>query len=587
MYNFKSLKPELGFVIGETACGHEGNIEKLKQLIDCIVEARAQAVKFQIFTPLERVTPEHHEWEIFNKLTLSENNWKEAVSYARENRLIIFADVFGDEGFNIAKNLDVDGYKVHSEDLLNSNFIANVAAENKIVMIGVGGAHRIEIYNLLNFLEQKKLLNNIILMTGVQTFPTPVEAHSLDEVSDLNEKYSSANVKIGFSDHVAGELTNEAMVIPLMALSKGASVIEKHVTIDRRQKWEDYESALDKTHFIRFLELVRTMSPLLKPVGTLNSYEKQYRKTFKKSPVPKQDLIKNKILDDTNFEFVKHAKHSVPLSALNILGKTLTRGVKSGEVIRMSGIQNKVGAVIVARCSSSRLPSKATRVIQGRETIALLIERIKRCKNVDVVILATSTDSSDDILEEIAKREGVSVFRGSLEDLSSRFYEAAKHYELSQIVRITGDDILRDEVMIDKAIKDHLHNSCDVTFTKNMPYGTSSEVFTLNALETIMNTATVPSNTEYLEWFLKNDRYFSVNQVESGYSYDSSIRLTLDYDEDFELFSKIYEHFYPANPNFTLVDTLKFLESHPEVIAINQNKKAKYTSNDIDVSLKI
>ena len=130
-----------------------------------------------------------------------------------------------------------------------------------------------------------------------------------------------------------------------------------------------------------------------------------------------------------------------------------------------------MGAIIVARCSSSRLPNKAILKIQGRETIALLIERIKRCRNVDCVVVATSTDSSDDILEEIAKREGVLAFRGSLEDLSLRFYEAAQHYGINQIVRITGDDVLRDEVMIDKAVEDHLYRSCDVTFTQNMPYG--------------------------------------------------------------------------------------------------------------------
>jgi len=462
---FEDLKPENGYVIAETACGHEGDPKKLMQLIDCAAEGGAQAIKFQIFEPLERATPDHPEWDIFNDLALTETQWQEAAQYARDKKLTIFADVFGEKGFSIAKQLDVDGFKIHSEDLLNSHFIAQIASEKKTMMIGVGGAHRIEIYNLLSFLKEKDLLNNMILMTGVQTFPTPIEAHSLEEVSDLATKYASFGVKIGFSDHISGDLP-EAKVIPCMALAKGAVILEKHITIDRTDEWEDYQSALGKSDFKEFMGLVQNLAPLLKSIDSLNSYEIQYRKTFKKSPVARQDLEENQSLDMSVFEFVKHAQHSVPVSGINISGRQINSPMKKGEIIRMSNMKNKVGGIIIARCTSNRLPNKATRLIQGRETIALLIERIKRCQNLDCVVLATSTDRSDDALEEIAKREGVLLFRGSLEDLSLRFYEAAQHYGINQIVRITGDDILRDEVMIDKAVEDHLYRSCDVTFTQ-------------------------------------------------------------------------------------------------------------------------
>jgi len=199
MLKFENLRPENGYVIAETACGHEGDIKKLVQLIDCAAEGGAQSIKFQIFEPLERATPDHSEWNIFNDLALTETQWQEAARYARDKRMTIFADVFGEKSFLIAKRLDVDGFKIHSEDLLNSHFIAQIASENKIMMIGVGGAHRSEIYNLLNFLKEKGLLNKVILMTGVQTFPTPIEAHSLEEVNDLAAKYASFGVKIGLS----------------------------------------------------------------------------------------------------------------------------------------------------------------------------------------------------------------------------------------------------------------------------------------------------------------------------------------------------------------------------------------------------
>ncbi|MFH1683613.1 MAG: N-acetylneuraminate synthase family protein [Candidatus Margulisiibacteriota bacterium] len=583
---YEQLVPENGCVIGETACGHDGEFSKLKQLIDCVADAGAEIIKFQIFTPEERATPDHPEWEIFNKLALQENDWLEAVKYARERKLAVFADIFGDMSFSLAKKLGVDGYKIHSEDLLNSFFIARVAAEKKITMIGVGGAHRIEVYSLLNFLKEKDLLNNILLTTGVQAFPTPIEAHSLEEVGDLAQKYGPDGVKIAFADHISGDL-EEAQLVPLMALAKGAAIIEKHVTINREDKWEDYQSALGAEDFKRFVARVKKLCPLLGKIGGLNSFELKYRKTFKKTPVASENLKSEQVIVPGDIEYVKHAKYSVPLSSLNLVKKQLNEPVIKDDVLRLSRTKNKVGGIIVARCASSRLPNKATRKIVGKETIALLVERIKRCRNLDCVVLATSTDPSDDVLEEIAKREGVLPFRGSLENLSLRFYEAAKHYGINHIARITGDDILRDEVMIDKAVESHLHNSGEVTFTDNMPYGTHTEVFSISALETILKTAVVPENTEYLEWFLGNSRYFSLGYARSDYEFDPRWRLTLDYEEDFAFFSKIFENFYKDKPDFTLREVLDWLRTRPDVVDINIAKTAKYKKTELNVALNI
>ena len=116
---FERLTPENGYVIGETACGHDGDINKLEELIDCVSDSQAQIIKFQIFLPIERATKDHPEWQIFNDLALTKNEWERAVQYAREKDLIILSDVFGDASFDIAEDIKVDGYKIHSEDLLN------------------------------------------------------------------------------------------------------------------------------------------------------------------------------------------------------------------------------------------------------------------------------------------------------------------------------------------------------------------------------------------------------------------------------------------------------------------------------------
>ena len=583
---FERLIPENGYVIGETACGHEGDINKLEELIDCVSDSQAQIIKFQIFLPIERATEDHPEWQIFNDLALTKNEWARAVQYAREKDLIILADIFGDASFDIAEEIKVDGYKIHSEDLLNTYFIEKVAKTNKIVLIGVGGAHRVEIYELLNYLQQKDLCKQLILMPGVQTFPTSIEAHSIEELSDLQRNYQSYGVKVGFADHISGDLP-EAITIPLMALSKGACLVEKHITINRNDKWEDYQSALGKEDFSNFIRQVNTLTLLLSAVGNLNDAEKQYRESFKKTAVFTKDYSVNSEVISGDIGFVKDPKYKIPLSARQLSQKLLSKDIVSHTPLRLIHTKNNVGGVIVARCGSSRLPNKALIKIQERETIALLIERIKRCQNLNKVILATSTDASDDILEKIAKREGISIFRGSLNNLSLRFYEAAKYYDLDQIVRITGDDILRDEVVIDSAIESHLYASCNVTVTQNMPYGTASEIFSLSTLETILNTVQEPDNTEYLEYYLENDRYFSVNKYQSNYQFDSAIRLTLDYPEDFELFDKIFNGLYPKNKEFSLQNVLDWFEKNPKAIDINRNKTLKYNKSDLNLKLNI
>ena len=450
----------------------------------------------------------------------------------------------------------------------------------------MGGAHRIEIYELLNYLQKKNLCGKLILMPGVQTFPTSIEHHSLSEVTDLQEKYMSYGVKVGFADHISGDL-KEAISLPLMAFALGASIVEKHFTINRKNQWEDYESALDQEDFSAFVDQAKRLTPLLSSVEGLNRAEKKYRKSFKKTAIINTNKSKNSKILFNDIEFIKDPVNKIPLASHQISDMFLSDDIQPNTALRLKNTKITVGGIIVARCGSSRLPNKALLKIQDRATISLLIERIKRCKNVDKVILATSTDPSDDLLAETAQHEGVFVFRGSLDNLSLRFYEAAKYYKVDQIVRITGDDILRDETVIDLAIESHLYSSSNVTVTDNMPYGTASEIFSLKTLETILNTVQEPINTEYLEYFLENERYFSVNRYKSSYSFDKDIRLTLDYEEDFEFFSCIFNNLYPTNKSFNLQNVLDWLEKNPHIIDINNHKTLKYKKSDLNLKLNI
>ena len=578
------FEPKEGLVIGEIACGHEGNIERLKQLIDVVSESGAAIVKFQIYKIEERALPNTKEWNLFSEWVLNDSEWEEGVKYARDKNLAVYADVYGQDSLSLSDKLKVDGYKIHSEDLLNSYFILDVISRNKVTLISVGGAKRIEIYNLLEFLKTHNSLNNIVLMTGVQTFPTPIEGHSIEEVSDLIDKYSHYGVKVGFSDHISGEM-EEAHIIPFMAWSRGACLVEKHLTINRDDRWIDYHSSLDRENFIKFMSRVKVFCSLLNPIGMMTEYEYSYRKMFKKSPTFKSEFLRGHKIKNTDIVFSKDSKNSIPISSKNLIDKKINRNIAKGELCRLNTIKNNIGAVIVARCSSSRMPNKALRKFGDKESISILIDRVKKCNNIDTIILATSTDDSDDRLVEIAKREKIKYFRGSLENVALRYYEAAKEYGLDHFVRITGDAICSDYSMIDKIVESHLLNCCDVTFMKNMPFGTHNQVVSINTIKAIIEKASVPENTEYLEYYLENDRYFNINYVKSEYNFDSRTRITLDYEEDFEFLSSIYKKF---SSTIHLHNILNFLQKNPNLIDINTHKMQKTPFNqNLDVSLQI
>ena len=152
---------------------------------------------------------------------------------------------------------------------------------------------------------------------------------------------------------------------------------------------------------------------------------------------------------------------------------------------------------------------------------------------------------------------------------------------------ITGDALLCDEVMLDKAVESHLESGCDVTFMRNMPFGTHKEVVSVDAVRTVMEKAVTPSNTEYLEYYLENDRYFSVNYVESDYRFDERLRLTLDHEEDLRFMEAIFKHFNDTNPQFSLEDLVAWLGDNPDVVEINAHLRQKFYSNELNVEMNI
>jgi spore coat polysaccharide biosynthesis protein SpsF len=238
-------------------------------------------------------------------------------------------------------------------------------------------------------------------------------------------------------------------------------------------------------------------------------------------------------------------------------------------------------AILQARMSSSRLPGKVLFPIIGKPMLLRQIERIKRSKLIDYLIVATSTHSSDDEIYDICENEGIYCFRGDLNDVLDRFYHAAKTYSShpDHIIRLTGDCPLIAPEIVDRTIQfyldgdyDYVSNCLEPTF----PDGLDVEVFKFHCLEQAWKEAKLPSQREHVTPFIYQhpDRYkIGCYKNSNDLSY---YRWTVDEKDDYELVKKIYEELYPSNPEFKMNDILELFERKPEL----RNYNSMYERNE-------
>jgi len=235
-------------------------------------------------------------------------------------------------------------------------------------------------------------------------------------------------------------------------------------------------------------------------------------------------------------------------------------------------------AVIQARMSSSRLPGKVMMPILGVAMITRQIERIKYSKRIDDIVVATSTHHSDDILVAEMAQNSVNYFRGDLNDVLSRFYEASVSYTPKHIVRITGDCPLIDPDLIDIVINKHLDSNADYTsnvFPPTFPDGLDVEVIRFNVLKAINEMTLLPSEREHVTLHIrKNPHEFEIHNVISEVDY-SGKRWTVDNIEDFVLIKRIFEALYFINNKFTTSDIFEFIRNNSEIESINSIYKRK------------
>lgn len=200
-----------------------------------------------------------------------------------------------------------------------------------------------------------------------------------------------------------------------------------------------------------------------------------------------------------------------------------------------------------ARTGSTRLPGKVLMEINQIPLLKIHLDRLKKSKNVDKIIVATTDCEEDNIIEKLSTEWGYEVYRGSENDVLDRFYQAVKDINPLWVVRVTSDCPLIDPLLVDKVIevtqannKDYGSNVIDETF----PDGQDVEVFKFTALETAWKSAIKESEREHVTPYIRNNSNIKGENIFSAISYKnnidySNIRITVDEPRDFELINKV------------------------------------------------
>lgn len=236
-----------------------------------------------------------------------------------------------------------------------------------------------------------------------------------------------------------------------------------------------------------------------------------------------------------------------------------------------------VNAIIQARCGSTRFPNKVFASIDGKPLLWHVVNRLKYSKLIDDVIVATTINAKDDMIEEWCHKEGVKCFRGSEDDVLNRYYRCSVAFPSDVIVRVTADDPFKEPKIIDQVINRLIEKRLDLVtnnFPPSFPEGLDCEAFTFQVLEIMENTARDSFEREHVtQYVYHNPDKFMIENVSSEVQI-SSYRWTIDNQEDYEMVEAVYNNRKEGEKGILLMDEiLRILKEKPEIAQINSHVK--------------
>lgn len=275
------------YLIGEMACGHQGDLKWALSLIDAAVAAKADCVQLQIFDTAANMAPTSPLYPVLEKLYFSPSEWREIMSYARTQDIHVSIFVYDEPSLELGVSLKPNMLKLNSSELSNPAMLIGAARSGLPFTLGTGASSLEEIRRAVATVQANGC-NQLILMHGVQNFPTEVTEANFRKIKRLKDEFGGLII---FADHTAAD-TPIGHWVDLVAIGQGAALLEKHLILDRGARGVDWQAALEPTEFASYVTAMRQASSALgsydfQPFG---ESERKYRRFQKKCLVAARNM---------------------------------------------------------------------------------------------------------------------------------------------------------------------------------------------------------------------------------------------------------------------------------------------------------
>lgn len=328
------------YVVAEIGCNHNGDIELAKKMVDAAVDTGVDAVKFQTFKAdklISKFAPKadyqklttgntDSQLEMTKKLELSYDDYLVMKKYCEKKDIDVFSTAFDEESLDFLVSTGMNEFKVPSGEITNLPFLEKISKQKGNIILSTGMATLDEIHKALDILESNGNKNVTILHCTTE-YPTKYSDINLNVMKTLMHEFPDN--KIGFSDHSIG------YQVPIMAAALGASIIEKHFTIDNNLPGPDQKASGTPDVFKRMVDGIRIAE---KAMGTSKETvmpeERKNKVAARKSIVAKKDIKKGDIFSEDNLTLKRPGNGISPMNFYKIMGKKSEGDFKEDELIK-------------------------------------------------------------------------------------------------------------------------------------------------------------------------------------------------------------------------------------------------------------
>jgi len=334
-------------IIAEAGVNHNGDMDFAKKLIDVAEEAGADYVKFQSFTADKLVSKDakkanyqnvnindgdDSQYNMLKKLELSQNNHLELISYCSDKKIKFLSTAFDMDGISLLVKLKVPFFKIPSGEITNYPYLIKVAKNFKKIVMSTGMANMQDINDCLSvLLKNGAKKENITILHCNTEYPTPMKDVNLKAMIAIGEKF---NVKIGYSDHTLG------IEVPIAAVSLGASVIEKHFTLDKNMPGPDHKASLEPDELKKMVFAIRNIESALIDRGEKAPSKSEIKNLdiVRKSIHFTRDVFIGETIKEEDLIPLRPGNGISPMSWKKIIGKKLLKDYKAFSKLKIEDI---------------------------------------------------------------------------------------------------------------------------------------------------------------------------------------------------------------------------------------------------------